>query len=62
MLCLDDDRVKPARAVITNMHKDLDYERLQRELPIGVEPAYDGMVLHTELRDLSPAALAMAAG
>ena len=38
-------RMKPRRAVITNMHIDMDYETLRRELPVGVEPAYDGMVL-----------------
>ncbi len=41
-------RVKPKRAVLTHMHVDLDYETLKRELPAGVEPAYDGMVLTTE--------------
>jgi phosphoribosyl 1,2-cyclic phosphate phosphodiesterase len=41
-------RVKPKRAVLTHMHVDLDYETLRRELPAGVEPAYDGMVLTTE--------------
>jgi phosphoribosyl 1,2-cyclic phosphate phosphodiesterase len=34
--------------VLTHMHVDLDYEALKRELPEGVEPAYDGMVLTTE--------------
>ena len=38
-------RVRPERAVLTNMHIDLDYATLKRELPQGVEPAYDGMVL-----------------
>ena len=38
-------RVKPERAVLTNMHIDLDYNKLRSELPSGVEPAYDGMVL-----------------
>ena len=38
-------RVKPRRAVLTNMHIDLDYETLKRELPPGVEPAYDGMAI-----------------
>jgi len=38
-------RVKPERAILTNMHVDLDYEKLRRELPAGVEPAYDGMTL-----------------
>ena len=37
------DRIKPRRAIITNMHVDLDYEALCSELPEGVEPAYDGM-------------------
>jgi phosphoribosyl 1,2-cyclic phosphate phosphodiesterase len=38
-------RVKPKRAVLTNLHHDLDYERLKRELPPGVEPAFDGMTI-----------------
>jgi phosphoribosyl 1,2-cyclic phosphate phosphodiesterase len=38
-------RVKPRRAVLTNLHVDLDYARLAAELPAGVEPAYDGMVI-----------------
>lgn len=38
-------RLKPERAVLTNLHIDLDYQTLRRELPAGVEPAYDGMVL-----------------
>jgi phosphoribosyl 1,2-cyclic phosphate phosphodiesterase len=38
-------RVKPKRAILTNMHVDMDYEALKRELPPGVEPAYDGMTL-----------------
>ena len=48
--CVDDalrwiDRFKPRRAVITNMHSDLDYEVLRQSLPDGVIPAYDGMRL-----------------
>jgi phosphoribosyl 1,2-cyclic phosphate phosphodiesterase len=38
-------RVKPRRAILTNMHVDLDYETLRRALPAGVEPAFDGMTL-----------------
>jgi phosphoribosyl 1,2-cyclic phosphate phosphodiesterase len=38
-------RVKPKRAVLTNMHLDMDYETLKRELPAGVEPAFDGQSL-----------------
>lgn len=36
-------RLKPKRAILTHLHVDLDYETLRRELPDGVEPAYDGM-------------------
>lgn len=36
-------RVKPKRAILTNLHVDLDYEALRRQLPTGVEPAFDGM-------------------
>ena len=32
-------------AVLTNMHVDLDYSTLCRELPKGIQPAYDGMIL-----------------
>ena len=39
------DRFKPKRAVITNMHSDLDYEVLRQSLPAGVIPAHDGMRL-----------------
>jgi phosphoribosyl 1,2-cyclic phosphate phosphodiesterase len=42
------DRFKPRRAVITNMHSDLDYEVLRLSLPPNVVPAYDGMRLTLE--------------
>jgi len=38
-------RVKPQRAILTNLHMDLDYETLKRDLPACVEPAYDGMAI-----------------
>ena len=37
------ERVAPRRAILTHMHTDLDYATLAREVPQGVEPAYDGM-------------------
>lgn len=37
------ERVKPERAVLTNLHVDLDYDELAAQLPAGVEPAYDGL-------------------
>ena len=39
------DRLKPKHMVITHMSGRLDYETLRAELPGGVEPGYDGMVL-----------------
>jgi phosphoribosyl 1,2-cyclic phosphate phosphodiesterase len=36
-------RLKPKRAVLTNMHTDLDYDALRETLPPNVAPAYDGM-------------------
>ena len=42
-------RVKPRRAILTNLHMDIDYETLRRELPPHIEPAYDGMVLRFQI-------------
>ena len=39
------ERVKPKRAVLTNMHIDLDYDTVLDETPDHVEPAFDGMTL-----------------
>lgn len=39
------DRARPVRAVITNMHIDLDYATLEAELPPHIRPAHDGMVI-----------------
>lgn len=36
-------RVKPKRAILTNLHTDMDYAALRAELPPNVEPAFDGM-------------------
>lgn len=38
-------RAQPARAVLTNMHVDLDYATVRDETPDNVVPAHDGMVL-----------------
>ena len=37
------ERLKPKRAILTNMHSDLDYATLKATLPANVEPAYDGL-------------------
>ncbi|MBX3528383.1 MAG: MBL fold metallo-hydrolase [Rhodoblastus sp.] len=37
------ERLKPRRAILTNLHTDLDYATLERELPLNVIPAFDGL-------------------
>jgi phosphoribosyl 1,2-cyclic phosphate phosphodiesterase len=43
-------RVGPRRAILTHMDQSLDYRELSAELPAGVEPGQDGLVI--ELPDL----------
>jgi phosphoribosyl 1,2-cyclic phosphate phosphodiesterase len=37
------ERIKPKRAILTNLHTDMDYASLRAQLPPTVEPAYDRM-------------------
>jgi phosphoribosyl 1,2-cyclic phosphate phosphodiesterase len=37
------ERLKPRRAILTNLHSELDYEELRSRLPANVEPAFDGL-------------------
>lgn len=37
------ERLRVRRAILTNLHLDLDYETLKAELPAHVEPAFDMM-------------------
>ncbi|AUQ67300.1 MBL fold metallo-hydrolase [Phaeobacter inhibens] len=39
------ERMAPKRAVLTNMHIDLDYAQVAAETPDHIDPAYDGMVI-----------------
>ncbi len=41
--------LKPRRAILTNMHIDLDFSALRLRLPPGVEPACDGMRFEVDL-------------
>jgi phosphoribosyl 1,2-cyclic phosphate phosphodiesterase len=36
---------RPGRAVLTHMDQSMDYETLRAELPRGVEPGFDGLVV-----------------
>ncbi len=37
--------LKPKKAILTNLHNDLDYDSLKKELPSEIEPAYDGLTI-----------------
>jgi phosphoribosyl 1,2-cyclic phosphate phosphodiesterase len=39
------ERAAPRRAVLTNMHIDLDYDTVEAETPPHVTPAFDGMTI-----------------
>jgi phosphoribosyl 1,2-cyclic phosphate phosphodiesterase len=39
------ERLKPRRAILTNLHADLDYAVLGEQLPPHVEVAFDGMTV-----------------
>ncbi len=41
-------RLKPRRAILTNLHADLDYDVLRAKLPPNVEPAYDGITVEVQ--------------
>ena len=45
------ERVKPRRAILTNLLFDLDYKTLNDSLPEGIEAAYDGMRFELPLPD-----------
>ena len=42
------ERATPERAVITNMHIDLDYDTLNAETADHITPAHDGMVIEID--------------
>ena len=39
------EHVQPRRAILTHLSAEIDYDDLVRRLPVGVEAAYDGMVI-----------------
>lgn len=40
------DELAPKRAILTNMHIDLDYDTVNSETPDHITPAHDGMCIH----------------
>ncbi len=39
------DKFKPKKAILTNLHSELDYDNLKKKLPKNVFPAYDGLII-----------------
>ena len=40
------DILSPKKAILTNLHSDLDYNVLKKRLKKNIEPAYDGMKIY----------------
>jgi phosphoribosyl 1,2-cyclic phosphate phosphodiesterase len=38
--------LKPKKMILTNLHSDLDYDKLSNILPKNIKPAYDGLTLN----------------
>ena len=45
-VCAAVDYLKPKKTILTNLHTDLDYNFLKKNLPSNIVPAYDGMTLN----------------
>ncbi|MDJ0921929.1 MAG: MBL fold metallo-hydrolase [Henriciella sp.] len=43
------ERLQPRKTVLTNLHVDMDYETLVRQLPTGVVPGFDGWAISLDL-------------
>ena len=39
-------KLKPKKAILTNLHVDLDYNKLKKDLPKNIIPAYDGLTFN----------------
>ena len=40
------DILSPKKAILTNLHSDLDYNELKNKLKKNIVPAYDGMIIN----------------
>ena len=36
-------KLNPKKTILTNLHVDLDYNKLKKKLPSNIVPAYDGL-------------------
>ena len=39
-------KFSPKKAILTNLHSDLDYKELKKKLPKNVIPAHDGLTIN----------------
>jgi len=39
-------KLKPKKTILTNLHHDIDYNKLRRKLPKNIIPAHDGLILN----------------
>ena len=37
--------LKPKQTILTNLHSDLDYNQLLKQLPNNIKPGYDGLTI-----------------
>ena len=35
----------PRKTILTNMHSDIDYDKIKKKLPKNIIPGYDGMTV-----------------
>ena len=40
------NQFSPKKAILTNLHSDLDYKELKKKLPKNISPAYDGLTIN----------------
>jgi phosphoribosyl 1,2-cyclic phosphate phosphodiesterase len=36
-------KFSPTKAILTNLHTDIDYNEIKKKLPKNIIPAYDGL-------------------
>jgi phosphoribosyl 1,2-cyclic phosphate phosphodiesterase len=37
------NKFSPRKAILTNLHTDIDYNEIKKKLPKNIIPAYDGL-------------------
>ena len=37
------NKFSPKKAILTNLHTDIDYNEIKKKLPKNIIPAYDGL-------------------